>query len=68
MKLLTFTSLSNDLFADYVCPACRKRQSLTGYNDACFFREVNREPRLRTCDCGVEFAIKWTPEGVKVFE
>ena len=56
----------NDLCAEFR-HKCFKNIRFSGYNDANFFDNVNKEPREYTCpQCGETFKYRWTRRGVEV--
>jgi len=82
MKILIIDSNNGrDLYAkmDCTCPAkewaassiahiMKTKITFTGYNDDYFFKEVNKEPRERLCDCGKKYKFQWKEDGVHVEE
>jgi hypothetical protein len=75
MKTLEIEVIAGrDLVAEFKCdcphdkyPTLLNRTiKLYGYNDANFFDNVNKEPRLYKCKCGKEYKYRWTREGVNV--
>lgn len=78
MPRLPFSNvLGNDLYfhAQCSCPSkmflgtpvehiMKTKLTLTGYNDANFFDNVNAEPRELACGCGRRFKAQWFRNGV----
>jgi hypothetical protein len=72
-RVLPIRSLSNDLFADFICgwpdgSKCRGLIRLSGYNDHYFFAHVNTEnrPAIACPVCGRQWVYRWTVNGVLI--
>jgi hypothetical protein len=81
-QMVGFSSLGNDLFAEFHCKCPSKRYSdnpvlaeafktkikISGYNDKHFFDVINKEPRELACECGRRYNYRWTSYGVEIEE
>jgi hypothetical protein len=73
------TVVGNDLATSFYCECpselfkdssishlMKQKITLYGYNDNYFFNEVNKEMRIYTCKCGLQYKYRWTYDGVEL--
>lgn len=78
-QILSIRHLGRDLYADLYCTCPHKdyvgtpvakimktKLTFSGYNDNYFFNEVNKEPQIKTCDCGKQYQFQWKADGVHI--